>query len=61
MLLNGVFATIVAILGISIALVFSPWNTASLYTTQDVNATAATVREKVGKSCFSRDISRSRP
>jgi hypothetical protein len=47
MLLNGVFATIIAILGISIALVLSPWNSASLYTTEDINATAAVVREKV--------------
>jgi hypothetical protein len=57
MLLNGVSATVTAILGISIALVLSPWNSASLYTAEDINATAAVVREKVSKSCLCRTIS----
>lgn len=37
----------VAICSISIALVLSPWNTASLRTTLAINATAAVVREKI--------------
>ena len=52
MLLNGVFATIIAILDIYAALVLSPWNSASLYTTEDFDTTAAIVRERVGGHAF---------
>jgi hypothetical protein len=55
MLLNGAFAIIVAIFGISIALILSPWNTASLYTTENINATAAVVREKVRRAARPQD------
>jgi hypothetical protein len=47
MLLNGFSATIIAILSIFVALILSPWDTASLYTVEDIDATAAVVREKV--------------
>lgn len=48
MLLNGVFATIIAILSIFVALILS--NNASLHTTEDINATSAVVRGKVRRS-----------
>jgi len=50
MLLNAALATIVAVLGVFIALVLSPWNSASLYTTEDIDTTAAVVREKVRRA-----------
>jgi hypothetical protein len=47
MFLNRVLAPTVALLSISVALLLSPWNTASLHTTEDINAAASIVREKV--------------
>jgi len=49
MFFNSFLAPVVAIVSISVALVLSPWNTASLYTTEEIDAPAAVVREKVGK------------
>jgi hypothetical protein len=47
MSVNGFTAAIFAVLSVSIALVLSPWNTASLGTNLEIDATASVVREKV--------------
>jgi hypothetical protein len=47
MSLNGLVSAIVAILSVSIALVLSPWNIASLGTSLEIDTTASVVREKV--------------
>lgn len=47
MSLDRVLAIVVATCSMVIALVLSPWNTASLRTTLEINTTAAIVREKV--------------
>ncbi|KAM0712517.1 hypothetical protein Q7P37_011614 [Cladosporium fusiforme] len=48
--LNGFLAATAALCSVSVALVLSPWNTASLETTEDINATASVVREKLTTS-----------
>jgi hypothetical protein len=47
MSLNGLVSAIVAILSVSIALVLSPSNIASLGTSLEIDTTASVVREKV--------------
>jgi hypothetical protein len=47
MSLNGLVSAIVATLSVSIALVLSPWNIASLGTSLEIDTTASVVREKV--------------
>jgi hypothetical protein len=47
MYLNGSIAAIVAVLSVSIALVLSPWNTASIETSLEIDTIASVVREKV--------------
>ena len=56
MFLNSMFATIVAILGVCAALVLSPWNSASLYMSEVIDASASVVREKVRRSALPQDM-----